>query len=262
MGARYTAGLLALLMLLSCGDASGPQGPFDLTIVGASGLVGAYAGKPVHFALVDEDGAVVARASAAVATSGTSAFAVGLAAALEAGASYDLFVWLDADAVGAGAPGACDDIDPQWHLVLENARSDREVELPAGGFTAGAACDAFTVPLTFEGSAAFRQFGGTNVVLELRDVATGAIREAHLDVVSPTATPSFTHTFGHELVVGRDYEVVVWIDANVGGGEPGVCDDLPIDRKWRIALNDTGEEAVQYELTDGVDMTETCPAPL
>jgi hypothetical protein len=54
--------------------------------------------------------------------------------------------------------------------------------------------------------------------------------------VSSTANPSFSFTAGSVLDQGEDYEVHYWIDSNIGGGTPGVCDPKAIDHQWSVGF--------------------------
>jgi hypothetical protein len=52
--------------------------------------------------------------------------------------------------------------------------------------------------------------------------------------VSATQNPSFSFVSGAVMERGIDYEVHYWIDSNIGGGTPGVCDPKAIDHQWSV----------------------------
>jgi len=55
-------------------------------------------------------------------------------------------------------------------------------------------------------------------------------------VVSATQNPSFSFNAGAVLQRGVGYEVHYWIDSNIAGGSPGVCDPKAIDHQWSFEI--------------------------
>jgi hypothetical protein len=52
--------------------------------------------------------------------------------------------------------------------------------------------------------------------------------------VSATQNPSFSFVTGAVIERGTVYAVHYWIDSNIGGGTPGVCDAKDIDHQWSL----------------------------
>jgi hypothetical protein len=52
--------------------------------------------------------------------------------------------------------------------------------------------------------------------------------------VSATQNPSFSFVTGAVIERGTVYAVHYWIDANIGGGTPGVCDPKEFDHRWSV----------------------------
>ncbi len=109
---------------------------------------------------------------------------------------------------------------------------------------AGAACgddDGMNVPvgfqLTFSLDASFRAaHGGDPIFWSLVQSSNGFAADFGSGVVSVTADPAFSFTTADVMRRGVDYEVHYWIDSNIGGGTPGVCDAETIDHQWSTEL--------------------------
>ena len=52
--------------------------------------------------------------------------------------------------------------------------------------------------------------------------------------VSSTRDPSFSFSSGAAMERGTAYAAHYWIDSNIGGGTPGVCDPKAIDHQWAV----------------------------
>lgn len=107
----------------------------------------------------------------------------------------------------------------------------------------GGACgdDDITVPvgfqLTFSLDASFRSpHGGDAIFWSLVESSNGFSADFGSGVVSNTADPAFSFTTADVMRRGVDYEVHYWIDSNIGGGTPGLCDDETIDHQWSTEL--------------------------
>lgn len=78
--------------------------------------------------------------------------------------------------------------------------------------------------------------------------------------VSATRNPSFSFVSGAVMERGTDYEVHYWIDSNIGGGTPGVCDPVTMDHQWRVEFPSVTNDKVftvshQPALTEDVCST-------
>ena len=108
----------------------------------------------------------------------------------------------------------------------------------------GAACgddDGTTVPvgyrLTFSLDASFQApHGGDPIFWSLVQSSNGFSADFGSGVVSATTDPAFSFTTADVMREGVDYEVHYWIDSNIGGGTPGVCDAETIDHQWSTEL--------------------------
>ena len=106
---------------------------------------------------------------------------------------------------------------------------------------AGAACDddddiINVIPdgpfeLTFSLDASFQTpHGGQPIRIAV--VRGGVVVAQASGMVSATQNPSFTFAAGAVLEEGITHEVHYWIDSNIGGGTPGICDPKAIDHQW------------------------------
>jgi len=108
---------------------------------------------------------------------------------------------------------------------------------------AGAACDdddddiinniipVGPYQLTFSLDASFQAPHGGQPI-EIAVVRSGVVVAQASGMVSATQNPSFSFAAGAVLEQGITHEVHYWIDSNIGGGTPGVCDPRAIDHQW------------------------------
>jgi len=68
--------------------------------------------------------------------------------------------------------------------------------------------------------------------IQIAVVRGGVVVAQTSGTVSATQNPSFSFAAGAVLERGITYEVHYWIDSNIGGGTPGVCDPKAIDHQW------------------------------
>jgi len=107
----------------------------------------------------------------------------------------------------------------------------------------GGACrdDDITGPvafhLTFSLDTSFRTPHGRDPIFwSLVLSSNGFSADFGSGVVSSTGDPAFSFTTADVMQRGVDYEVHYWIDSNIGGGTPGLCDDETIDHQWSTEL--------------------------
>ena len=85
--------------------------------------------------------------------------------------------------------------------------------------------------LRFSLDASFQaQHGGQPIQIAV--LRGGVVIVQTSGTVSATRNPSFIFAAGAVLERGMSYEVHYWIDSNIGGGTPGVCDRKAIDHQW------------------------------
>lgn len=132
---------------------------------------------------------------------------------------------------GRGSAGRC---SRGWWMLLMLAW----VPVTAGACSSG---DDITGPvafhLTFSLDASFGPpHGGDPIFWSVVRSSNGFSADFGSGVVSNTADPAFSFTTADVMQRGVDYEVHYWIDSNIGGGTPGVCDDETIDHQWSTEL--------------------------
>jgi len=85
--------------------------------------------------------------------------------------------------------------------------------------------------LRFSLDSGFRSAHGGQPI-QVAVVRNGAVVARTSGTVSATQDPPFSFSAGAVLWRGVPHEVHVWIDSNLGGGTPGVCDPESIDHQW------------------------------
>jgi len=78
--------------------------------------------------------------------------------------------------------------------------------------------------------------GGDPIHWALVRAASGSIVAEGSGTVSATADPSFSFATGDVMERGVGHEIRYWIDSDIGGGTPGVCDPPAIDHQWSTEL--------------------------
>jgi hypothetical protein len=104
--------------------------------------------------------------------------------------------------------------------------------------------------LTFSLDASFQALHGGQPI-QIAVVRGGVVVAQTSGTVSSTQNPSFSFAAGAVLERGITYQVHYWIDSNIGGGTPGVCDPKAIDQQWSTEIlgptNDV-DFTVSYQL--------------
>jgi hypothetical protein len=85
--------------------------------------------------------------------------------------------------------------------------------------------------LSFSLDASFQATHGGHPI-HIAVVRGGVVVAQTNGTVSATQNPSFSFAAGAVLEQGIAHEVHYWIDSNIGGGTPGVCDPKAIDHQW------------------------------
>jgi hypothetical protein len=76
--------------------------------------------------------------------------------------------------------------------------------------------------------------GGQQIEWAVVRTSGGAVEDQGNGTISATQNPSFSFIAQSVMDRGEDYEVHYWIDSNIGGGTPGICDPKAIDHQWRV----------------------------
>ena len=110
--------------------------------------------------------------------------------------------------------------------------------------------------LTFSLDESFQgPHGGHQVRMAVVRESDGQVIAQMGGIVSATLNPSFFFDAGVILERGAAYAVHYWIDSNIGGGTPGVCDPKEFDHQWSteflFATND-----VSFSASYNVNLTE------
>jgi len=91
--------------------------------------------------------------------------------------------------------------------------------------------------ITFSLDASFQAVhGGQPISIAVVRTADSALLADGSGTISATQNPSFTFTANDVMERGSRYEVHYWIDSNIGGGTPGVCDARTIDHQWSFEV--------------------------
>jgi len=102
-----------------------------------------------------------------------------------------------------------------------------------GGSDGDGVVDPGPYPLTFSLDASFQApHGDQPIRIALVRLNDGLIVAEESGIVSSTLDPSFSFAAGSVLERGVPYAVHYWIDSNIAGGTPGVCDPKEIDHQW------------------------------
>ena len=88
--------------------------------------------------------------------------------------------------------------------------------------------------LRFSLAADFQQYGGQTINWALLRSDTGDKVAAGDGTISSVTNPAFTLTTGDVMVLGVPHEIHYWIDSNIDGGTPGVCDPVLRDEDDEI----------------------------
>lgn len=78
--------------------------------------------------------------------------------------------------------------------------------------------------------------GGQPIEWAIVRTSDGVVVANGSGTVSATQNPSFSFEARSILDRRVDYEVHYWIDSNIGGGTPGICDPKVIDHQWSVEL--------------------------
>lgn len=89
----------------------------------------------------------------------------------------------------------------------------------------------FSLDASFQGP-----HGGQPISIALVRASDGSVVARGNGVVSATQNPSFSFNAGTVMQRGVGYEVHYWIDSNIGGGSPGVCDPKAVDHQWSFEV--------------------------
>lgn len=102
-----------------------------------------------------------------------------------------------------------------------------------GGDGGNDATDPGPYQLSFSLDASFQNpHGGHDVYIALVRLTDGIVVATDNGTVSATENPTFTFTTASIMERGISYAVHYWIDSNIGGGTPGVCDATMFDHQW------------------------------
>jgi hypothetical protein len=117
--------------------------------------------------------------------------------------------------------------------------------------------------LTFSLDASFQvPHGNQPIRIAVVRLPDGFLVAEGSGTVSATQNPSFSFAPGAVFERGTAYAVHYWIDSNIGGGAPGVCDPIKIDHQWSVEFfsptNDV-DLAVGYEPALTEDVCNTFP---
>jgi hypothetical protein len=88
--------------------------------------------------------------------------------------------------------------------------------------------------LRFSLAADFQQYGGMRVSWALLRSDNGEKLAAGDGTISATTNPAFTVDTGDVMLLGVPHQMHYWIDSNIGGGTPGVCDPVVRDEDGEI----------------------------
>jgi hypothetical protein len=89
--------------------------------------------------------------------------------------------------------------------------------------------------LTFSLDASFHgPHGGQAIEWAVVRSADGVIEAQGSGRISRAKDPAFSFTAFDVMERGPGYEVHYWIDSNIGGGTPGVCDPRAVDHQWSV----------------------------
>lgn len=109
---------------------------------------------------------------------------------------------------------------------------DINVNIDGGNFPPGG---SGPFQLTFSLDSSFQlPHGGQPIRIAVVRSSDGMVVAEDSGIVSATQNPSFSFTPGAVLERGTSYAVHYWIDSNIGGGTPGVCDPRAIDHQWSV----------------------------
>ena len=111
--------------------------------------------------------------------------------------------------------------------------------------------------LILEGDASFHTPHGDESISVAVLTFTGVLVALEQGLVSASADPAFSFTFTNLLVDGILYEVHYWIDSNVGGGAPGVCNLPAIDHQWSMPFPSL-EDVTITQVHDDSDNDPVC----
>ena len=88
--------------------------------------------------------------------------------------------------------------------------------------------------LRFSLAADFQIYGGQTISWALLRSDTGEKLVAGRGTISDTTNPAFSVNTGDVMLFGVPHQMHYWIDSNIGGGTPGVCDPVVRDEDDEI----------------------------
>ena len=110
--------------------------------------------------------------------------------------------------------------------------------------------------LTFALDASFQApHGDQPIRIALVRLSDGNVIAQDSGIVSATEDPSFSFRPGDLLELGTSYAVHYWIDSNIGGGTPGVCDPATIDHQWSVEFFSVANE-INFTTAYDANLTE------
>ena len=254
---------LSAVILAACGSDTATtdveNGPYTLTFAGDGTFAAAHAGQALRLALVSDRGE---RLDVRVNTvgSGDPAFSFTFPDALDSGASYAVDYWIDSNFEG-GAAGYCDEpgIDHQWSEPIGPVEGDVDLTVAHDPSSTQRVCGTFAFDLTFSGDATFQNTHGLQPVhVALVRAGDGAVLTIASGTVSSSDDPAFAFSFPAALLPDAIYRVHLWIDSNLGGGTPGVCDEPAVDHQWSVSVGAVEENTAITYSHDPTATTDVC----
>ena len=103
-----------------------------------------------------------------------------------------------------------------------------------GGGNSGSS-DPGPYQLTFSLDDSFQApHGNQPIRIALVRLSDGFVLEVADGTVSASIYPAFTFAPTTMMERGISYAVHYWIDSNIGGGTPGICDPTNFDHQWSV----------------------------
>jgi len=132
-----------------------------------------------------------------------------------------------------------------------------------GGGGDDTAADSGPYELTFSLDASFQMpHGGQPIRIAVVRRSDDVVVAEASGTVSATQNPSFSFVSGAVMERRVGYAAHYWIDSNIGGGTPGVCDPKAIDHQWSVEFfaptNDV-DFTTSYEPALTEDVCSTFP---
>lgn len=130
------------------------------------------------------------------------------------------------------------------------------VACDTGGGGSTHSSDPGPYQLTFSLDESFQaDHGNQPIRIALVRLTDGQVLEEASGTVSAVDDPVFTFAPAATLERGTSYAVHYWIDSNIGGGTPGLCDPTNFDHQWSVEFF-TPTNDINFTVGYEPDLTE------